>query len=196
MTRKPRPWRPTGTEPPALFGSRDAPTTAIVFAFCRTSCELRATKSASPRCGLIFQVLGDACCELSVREPLDQPETKVDAAGHAARCDDVSVVDDSVLHENRATRFEVVPRAVMRSRAPVPQHARGGENHRAGADRGENGAPRRGLLDHRQPAPALHFRVGTDRGAVVPASTGKDQDLRIVAESAVRFQHETVAATN
>src|SRR5437588_5912188 len=58
MTRKPRPWRPAGTEPPALFGSRDAPTTAIVFAFCRTSCELRATVIPSYPMDRLFRTSG------------------------------------------------------------------------------------------------------------------------------------------
>src|SRR5947209_680437 len=37
MMRKPRRWRPSGTEPPALIGSREAPTTAIVVARSRTA---------------------------------------------------------------------------------------------------------------------------------------------------------------
>src|SRR4029077_1663806 len=41
MIRKPRRCSPTGTEPPALSGSRDAPTTAIVVERSRTSFELR-----------------------------------------------------------------------------------------------------------------------------------------------------------
>src|SRR5207247_10202041 len=35
--RKPRRWSPSGTEPPALIGSREAPTTAIVVARSRTA---------------------------------------------------------------------------------------------------------------------------------------------------------------
>src|SRR5438270_8464688 len=58
MTRKPRRCRPAGTEPPALFGSRDAPTTAIVFAFCRTSCELRATVNPSYPTDRLFRTFG------------------------------------------------------------------------------------------------------------------------------------------
>src|ERR1700674_4030270 len=41
MTRNPRCCNPIGTEPPALLGSREAPTTAIVVALSRISCELR-----------------------------------------------------------------------------------------------------------------------------------------------------------
>ncbi len=40
MMRNPRRCKPTGTEPPALLGSREAPTTAIVLAPRRTSCAL------------------------------------------------------------------------------------------------------------------------------------------------------------
>src|SRR5712692_9419578 len=41
MMRNPRACRPSGTEPPALFGSRDAPTTAIVVERSRTSFAVR-----------------------------------------------------------------------------------------------------------------------------------------------------------
>src|SRR2546427_8479176 len=47
MMRKPRRCRPTGTEPPALSGSRDAPTTAIVVVSRRISSEALATLLAS-----------------------------------------------------------------------------------------------------------------------------------------------------
>src|SRR5579859_8226785 len=38
MMRNPRRWSPYGTEPPALLGSREAPTTAIVVAPARIFC--------------------------------------------------------------------------------------------------------------------------------------------------------------
>src|SRR5215472_1046751 len=80
MIRKPRLCRPQGTEPPALLGSREAPTTAIVRAAARISCELRLTRSASVVGRAIFQVGCDPVRELLVRESRDQPEAKVDAA--------------------------------------------------------------------------------------------------------------------
>src|SRR5579864_2758220 len=54
MMRKPRRWSPNGTEPPALSGSRDAPTTAIVFALSSTSRELTVTSTASAPAGRLF----------------------------------------------------------------------------------------------------------------------------------------------
>src|SRR5690349_16212363 len=48
MMRNPRRWRPSGTDPPALLGSRDAPTTAIVVAPDRISCEARAITMSNP----------------------------------------------------------------------------------------------------------------------------------------------------
>src|SRR5258706_14236331 len=50
MMRNPRCCNPIGTEPPALSGSREAPTTAIVVALSRISWELRSiTKSKRAR---------------------------------------------------------------------------------------------------------------------------------------------------
>src|SRR5258708_22846235 len=56
MIRNPRCCSPNGTEPPALLGSREAPTTAIVVALSRISCELsgitkskRAQRATIPR---------------------------------------------------------------------------------------------------------------------------------------------------
>src|SRR5260370_2193976 len=56
MIRTLRCCRATGTEPPALLGSREAPTTAIVVARARISCELsgitkskRAQRATIPR---------------------------------------------------------------------------------------------------------------------------------------------------
>src|SRR5258708_19890503 len=56
MIRNPRCCKPIGTEPPALLGSREAPTTAIVVALSRISWELsgitkgkRAQRAAIPR---------------------------------------------------------------------------------------------------------------------------------------------------
>src|SRR5919109_3171166 len=54
MTRNPRRCSPTGTEPPALSGSREAPTTAIVLAVSRISCELRPMWVSSLRRPLLF----------------------------------------------------------------------------------------------------------------------------------------------
>src|SRR5712691_10727369 len=49
MMRKPRFCKPAGTEPPALFGSRDAPTTAITVAASRISRpDLPITTSSHP----------------------------------------------------------------------------------------------------------------------------------------------------
>src|SRR5258708_14635733 len=56
MIRNPRCCSPNGTEPPALLGSREAPTTAIVVGLSRISCELggitkgkRAQRATIPR---------------------------------------------------------------------------------------------------------------------------------------------------
>src|SRR5579872_5479746 len=54
MMRKPLRCRPSGTDPPALPGSRDAPTTAIVVARSRISCELAPIFISKPAgCGPI-----------------------------------------------------------------------------------------------------------------------------------------------
>src|SRR5258708_18347031 len=54
MIRNPRRCSPNGTEPPALLGSREAPTTAIVVALSRISCELSGiTKSKRAQRGTI-----------------------------------------------------------------------------------------------------------------------------------------------
>src|SRR5260370_3870229 len=54
MIRNPRCCSPNGTEPPALLGSREAPTTAIVVALSRISCELSGiTKSKRAQRGTI-----------------------------------------------------------------------------------------------------------------------------------------------
>src|SRR5260370_33107689 len=54
MIRTPRGCSPNGTEPPALLGSREAPTTAIVVALARISCALSAlTKSKRAQRGPI-----------------------------------------------------------------------------------------------------------------------------------------------
>src|SRR5207244_12263112 len=58
MMRNPRLCRPSGTDPPALFGSRDAPTTAMVLALSRISCELRATKTPSTHPPWLFRTAG------------------------------------------------------------------------------------------------------------------------------------------
>src|SRR2546428_1096566 len=55
MIRNPRLCRPSGTDPPALFGSRDAPTTAMVLALSRISCELRLTRTPSTSLGRLFR---------------------------------------------------------------------------------------------------------------------------------------------
>src|SRR5712664_312072 len=49
MIRKPRRCSPAGTDPPALFGSRDAPTTAIVVAASRISWDVLLLISMSKR---------------------------------------------------------------------------------------------------------------------------------------------------
>src|SRR5260370_33952931 len=49
MTRKPRFCNPTGTDPPALFESRDAPTTAITVDDSRISLPVLLTTTSSPR---------------------------------------------------------------------------------------------------------------------------------------------------
>src|SRR5258708_34566631 len=49
MIRNPRSCRPSGTDPPALNGSREAPTTAMVLAPCRMSCELCPTADETSR---------------------------------------------------------------------------------------------------------------------------------------------------
>src|SRR5438552_14944292 len=58
MIRNPRRCNPSGTDPPALFGSRDAPTTAMVLALSRISCELRATKTPSTHPPWLFRTAG------------------------------------------------------------------------------------------------------------------------------------------
>src|SRR2546427_6219626 len=51
MIRKPRCCNPAGTEPPALFGSRDAPTTAITLDASRISRPVLLTSIGKPARG-------------------------------------------------------------------------------------------------------------------------------------------------
>src|ERR1700730_12638590 len=54
MMRNPRLWRPSGTDPPALFGSREAPTTAITVAASSISRPVLLMNRASPTATPIF----------------------------------------------------------------------------------------------------------------------------------------------
>src|SRR5690348_13612118 len=96
MMRNPRRWRPAGTDPPALNGSRDAPTTAMVRAAASTSWGLRLTYSASRRRGAIFQVVGDQVRCLFAGKTLDEVQRQVDSARDSARGDPVAVVDHAL----------------------------------------------------------------------------------------------------
>src|ERR1700694_1396461 len=58
MMRKPRCCNPNGTDPPALSGSREAPTTAIVVALSSTSWDDRLTTTSKPRHTWLFHRIG------------------------------------------------------------------------------------------------------------------------------------------
>src|SRR5207302_5069524 len=160
MIRNPRLCSPAGTEPPALSGSRDAPTTAMVLALSRISCEGRLTRSASEMCGAVCQVLRDLRRHLLPCESLHKPQAEVNPAGHAAGGDAVSVVDYALVNKGCAGRFEVMPGAVVRGRPAVGQRAGRSQDHRARADRGPDRASGFGLLADRNPTTAARFLPG------------------------------------
>src|SRR3989442_13029806 len=81
MIRKPRCCNPAGTEPPALFGSRDAPTTAITLDASRISRPVLLTSIGKPARGwripgldaeqrLACRVTADLLARATVRTPL------------------------------------------------------------------------------------------------------------------------------
>src|ERR1700680_4106916 len=86
MIRKPRCWRPKGTEPPALSGSLDAPTTAIVVVYSRTSLELRpipnSKRPAVPDIPEGLGRLGDGFGRLFERELQDFLHAAGQVEGH------------------------------------------------------------------------------------------------------------------
>src|SRR5712692_2525719 len=97
MMRKPRFCRPAGTEPPALFGSRDAPTTAITVAasrICRPDLPITTSSHPAgrsiPRLDTQKWLRRGVAPDLLTREPIAARflSAHVDLAGDSRQPDD------------------------------------------------------------------------------------------------------------
>src|SRR5260370_38834778 len=91
-----RRWSPVGADPPALFGSRDAPTTAIVVAASRISWDVlllismskRPARRHIPRAHAQQRLARSVAADLLARESIPAWPPSLDGAPGAGRMED------------------------------------------------------------------------------------------------------------
>ncbi len=120
----------------------------------------------------MLEPLGGLFARSNAREAGDQVDGEVKSRRWAARGDDASVVDHARLGVDLGSGLsEVLDRVSVGNRRTAGHKPRRGEEHRAGADRSDDGA---GGVPLRDPGRQRTLDLVSDTGSAEPASAGDD----------------------